>query len=157
MDAHRNSIRIEERGAALVVALIMMVVLTLIGLASIFSSTFEIKISGNKRGSTDAFYASDCGAQGVVSSVGNFNLPLFDEATNRYNPPNNTPCNAQLGVTHQATKEGAPRGYGVSAMNFEFQHFLVSSTGRDATLPIPATTVIEEKVVRLIPTLQGGY
>jgi hypothetical protein len=46
----------DQSGAALVVALIMIVVLTLIGLASTFSSTFEISLSGNKRLSTDAFF-----------------------------------------------------------------------------------------------------
>jgi type IV pilus assembly protein PilX len=48
-----------ESGVALVVALIMMTVLTLIGLASTFTSTFEIMLSGEKRRSTDAFYAAD--------------------------------------------------------------------------------------------------
>jgi hypothetical protein len=47
-----------ESGAALVIALIMMIVLTLIGLASTFTSTFEIILSGEKKRSTDAFY--DC-------------------------------------------------------------------------------------------------
>ena len=45
----------DESGAVLVVALIMMVVLTLIGIAGSFTSIFEIMISGHKRGSTDAF------------------------------------------------------------------------------------------------------
>jgi hypothetical protein len=49
----------DQSGAALVVALIMIVVLTLIGLASTFSSTFEISLSGNKRLSTDAFYNAE--------------------------------------------------------------------------------------------------
>lgn len=49
----------DQAGAALVIALIMIVVLTLIGLASTFTSTFEISLSGNKRLSTDAFYDSE--------------------------------------------------------------------------------------------------
>ena len=49
--------RKSESGAALVIALIMMIVLTLIGLASTFTSTFEIILSGEKKRSTDAFMA----------------------------------------------------------------------------------------------------
>jgi hypothetical protein len=49
----------EQSGAALVIALIMIIVLTLIGLASTFTSTFEISLSGNKRLSTDAFYLAE--------------------------------------------------------------------------------------------------
>jgi len=68
-------LRKNESGAALVIALIMIIVLTLIGLASTFTSNFEIKLSGNKRGSTDAFYAADSGAQSVLVHIANFNVP----------------------------------------------------------------------------------
>ena len=49
----------DQSGTALVIALIMIIVLTLIGLASTFTSTFEISLSGNKRLSTDAFYLAE--------------------------------------------------------------------------------------------------
>jgi len=62
-----------QSGAALVIALIMMIVLTLIGLASTFTSTFETRLSGNKRGSTDAFYAADGGVQATLANSANFN------------------------------------------------------------------------------------
>src|SRR4030043_1479751 len=61
-----------QSGAALVIALIMMIVLTLIGLASTFTSTFEIRLSGNKRGSTDAFYAAEGGIQATLANPANF-------------------------------------------------------------------------------------
>src|SRR4030042_518611 len=62
----------DQSGAVLVIALIMMIVLTLIGLASTFPSTFEIKLSGNKRGSTDAFYAAEGGVQATLANPANF-------------------------------------------------------------------------------------
>jgi hypothetical protein len=68
-----NHIRKNQSGAALVIALIMMIVLTLIGLASTFTSTFEISLSGNKRGSTDAFYAAEGGVQATLANSANFN------------------------------------------------------------------------------------
>jgi Tfp pilus assembly protein PilX len=61
-----------QSGAALVIALIIMIVLTLIGLASTFTSTFEIRLSGNKRGSTDAFYTTETGIQATLSNPANF-------------------------------------------------------------------------------------
>jgi hypothetical protein len=57
MDA-KNRLK-DQSGTALVIALIMIVVLTLIGLASTFTSTFETSLSGNKRLSTDAFYIAE--------------------------------------------------------------------------------------------------
>jgi hypothetical protein len=49
----------DQSGTALVIALVMIVVLTLIGLASTFTSIFETSLSGNKRLSTDAFYIAE--------------------------------------------------------------------------------------------------
>jgi Tfp pilus assembly protein PilX len=163
MNIKNSSILKNQSGAALVIALIMMIVLTLIGLASIFTSTFEIKISGNKRGSTDAFYSADSGVQVVIARVENFNINAYNPTTHQYNPftdlNNVNPTNAAVTITNDTTQEGAPRGYGFSAINFEFQHFLIASTGRDQTdlNPIRSTSTIQEKLVRLVPTLQGGY
>lgn len=67
----------KQSGAALVVALVMIVVLTLIGLASTFTSTFESKLSGHKRESTDAFFTADAGLEAAKANTAN-----FDPATN---------------------------------------------------------------------------
>ena len=160
MDIKNNSVLKNQSGAALVIALIMMIVLTLIGLASIFTSTFDIKISGNKRGSTDAFYGADSGIQVLVARVENFNPSTHNYPYNPFTDVNNiNPTNAQATITYDTAQQGAPRGGGVSALSFEFEHFLVASTGRDSTdiNPIRSTCEIREKVVRLVPTLQGGY
>ncbi len=70
---NRMNIRLHDQsGAALVIALIMMVVLTLIGLASIFTSTFENKLSGNKRESTGAFFVAEAGLEAVKADMTNF-------------------------------------------------------------------------------------
>ncbi len=163
MNIKNNSVLKNQSGAALVIALIMMIVLTLIGLASIFSSTFEIKISGNKKGSTNAFYAADSGTQVVVARVENFNPNSYDPGTRQYNPftdaANINPTNARVTNTYDTSQQGAPRGHGFSALNFEFIHFIVASTGRDQTdlNPAPSRSIVQEKVVRLTPTQQGGY
>jgi Tfp pilus assembly protein PilX len=51
----------DQKGVALIVALIMLLVLTLIGMSSISSTFFESKISGNDRSGAAAFYASKGG------------------------------------------------------------------------------------------------
>src|SRR4030042_5939991 len=77
MTAKGESILKNERGAAMLIALVMMIVLTLIGLASTYTSTFEMKTSGKKRGATNAFYVADAAAQAVASSLANFDEPNF--------------------------------------------------------------------------------
>jgi hypothetical protein len=56
----QDSLR-EERGIALILAILMLLVLTIIGIGSIGSSVFEAKISGNERVGSAAFYASEAG------------------------------------------------------------------------------------------------
>ena len=157
-----------QSGAALVIALIMIIVMTLIVLAASFTSIFEIRLAGNKRGSTDAFFAADSGVQVVLGNIENFNLP-GKYIDNKYNPftetdtmspdynPNPTEAKAQ--ISYDTTQSGAPRGFGFSATgNYEFAHYLIESTGQDQIelSPIKSTCTIQEKVVRLVPTLQGG-
>jgi len=152
----------DQSGFALVLALIMIVILTLIGLASTYTSIFEMKLSGNKRGTTDAFYAADSGIQVVVANVENFSLP-GKYVDNKYNPftdpKNPNPTKAKVLIQYDTTQEGSPRGSGFSAISFEFRHFVIDSKGEDqmdAGL-VKSASEIEEKVVRLVPTLQGGY
>jgi hypothetical protein len=48
-----------EKGVALVIALIMLLILTFIGISAISTTTFETNVTGNERVGTDAFYASE--------------------------------------------------------------------------------------------------
>ena len=146
-----------QSGAALVIALVMIIVLTLIGLASTFTSTFEIKLSGNKRGSTDAFYSADSGVQVVLARIENFDLPS-KYTDNKYNPfsdpANSNPTKAQVVIEHNAVQKGAPRGSGFGATgSLGFEHYLIESTGMDQieANPLKPSCTIEEKVVRLVP------
>jgi hypothetical protein len=57
-----NTVR-NEKGLVLIIALLILLVLTLIGISAISTTTFETNISGNERVGTDAFYASEAGIQ----------------------------------------------------------------------------------------------
>jgi len=152
-----------QSGAALVIAMIMIVVMTLIGLASTFTSTFEMKLSGNKRGSTDAFYSSDSGVQVVMADIENFDLN-GKYINNKYDPfadPNNNtpnPTHAKVVIENNPNQKGAPRGLGISATHVDFEHYLIESQGEDQIElnPIRSKCTIQQKVVKLVPTLQGG-
>ena len=66
----------EEKGVALVIALLMMLVLTLIGISSIGTTNFETNISGNERVRTDAFYAAEAGIQVAINQVPDNTNPI---------------------------------------------------------------------------------
>lgn len=157
------SILRDESGVVLVIALLMIVVLTLIGISSVYTSIFEIKHSGNIRASAGAFYSADSGVQVVVANVENFNVPgkYTDNTYDPFSDPNNNPnpTNAKVTIQYNTTQEGPPLGSGFSAINFEFEHFVIGSMGRDQMdlSLVRSACSLEQKVVKIVPTLQGGY
>jgi hypothetical protein len=64
---------VNDKGVALVVALMMLLILTLIGINAITTTTYEASISGNERVGTDAFYASESGIQVSLNQLPNTN------------------------------------------------------------------------------------
>jgi hypothetical protein len=163
-----------QSGVALVIALLMIVILSLIGIASSSNSTFEIKLSGNKRGSTDAFYTADGGTKSVLPVIANFNtsagyttslgtLPteLQSESIDMrmvaptQDVPGGVPITAAPQVTiYHTTVTRVPRGLGMSALAFNYNYYIIDSIGRDQ-LDLSLTRSnceIREKIVRLVPT-----
>jgi hypothetical protein len=162
-----------QSGVALVVALLMIVILSLIGIASSSNSTFEIKISGNKRGSMDAFYTADGGTKSVLPVIANFNtasgyttnlgtLPteLQSESIDMrmvapaLDVPGSVPITTAPQVTiYHTTVTRVPRGLGTSALAFRYNYYIIDSIGQDQ-LDLSLTRSnceIREKIVRLVP------
>jgi hypothetical protein len=170
MAAKKKIILRNQSGAALVIALIMLIIITLIAMASSYTSIFEIKMSGNKRGLTDAFYVVDAGVNAITSSPASFNTSVYtvlvpntlgyDPFTN-LNIPNPTkipPVNVPLTtsnapIKYYKTQSGPPRGTGFSAVNMNYAYFQVQCTGTDS-LGSGAKTTIQEDVMELIPAQQ---
>ena len=180
MSSTSGPIHKDQSGIALVIAILMLLILTLMGTASITTSTYEIRLSGSKRGSTSAFYATDGGIQSVLAESENFNhsahfvpvdlkalpddlrdqsidskfsspwLPL-PQGVSFVDPP-------KITIFH-ARQTNAPRASGFSAINFEYNHFIIDSVGMDQTdLGLGrASSHIREKIVNVAPTPQGGY
>jgi len=77
---------LNEKGAALLIALAIMLALTLLGAAATMTASIEINIAGNQRTSTKAFYAADAGIEhakallfdGTVSDTGLQNDPNWN-------------------------------------------------------------------------------
>ena len=72
---------------------------------------------------------------------------------------NPNPTKAAVVITHIPDQHGSPRGSGFSATHFEFVYYVIDSTGQDQIefSPVKSACTVEQKVVRLVPTLQGGY
>ena len=154
MASRKNTVLRKQSGTALVVALIMMVVITLIALASSYTSIFEIGISGNKRGKTNAFFVADGCINEVASSPATFDLGHFvrlgQNTTSRYDNPN--PSCGSGSVTAFLNQSGGPRGGGWGT-GTTYSYYAINCTGND-TAGSAATSQMQEDVMRLLPTEQ---
>jgi len=150
MASKTNTILKKQSGTALVVALIMMVVITLIALASSYTSIFEIGISGNKRGKTNAFFDADGCINELASSATTFdtaNFPLKPDSTYRYDTPTTT-CGSGW-IEYFPDQTGAPRGGGWG-LGSAYSYFRIDCTGHD-TAGSAAKSEMIENVMRLMP------
>ena len=175
-----NSILRNQSGAALVIALIMIVVITLIALATSYTSIFEITMSGNKRGLTDAFYAADAGINILTSNpTYSFNptyypLPTPPNTTSTnttpfsnlpapYNnlPNSSVPISVTGTIIYISNQSGPPRGGGWSALpnNYAYAYYQVQCTGIDSAVSgvigvRGAQATVQEDVIQIIPISQ---
>jgi len=169
-----------QSGIALVVAILLLLILTLMGTAAITTSTYEVKLSGSKRGSTDAFYVTDGGIQSALAETENFNLSgrfvpvdlkslppdLQDQSidTKFSSPSLPLPQGIRFAdppkiTIFHARQEGAPRGSGFSAIGLEYEHFIIDAVGTDQMDfgLLKSSSHIREKIVHVKSTAQGGY
>lgn len=83
MTALRKRIRIfgpdQQQGAALVIAVLILLILTVVGIYAVTTATLETKISGNERLMKEAFYSADggidYGRQMIELTLDNDSLP----------------------------------------------------------------------------------
>jgi hypothetical protein len=147
MSRKSHSLFREQSGMALVIALIMMVILTLIGLASTFTSTSEIMLSGHKRGSTDAFYAADGGVQATLANPINFESSTYtlvpsssslqadlwtEPIDKQLSPPVfSLPAGINFSDPPQVTIYHLTRVAGEGTQGYSYDTYIIDSVGRD--------------------------
>jgi hypothetical protein len=138
-----------QSGSALVVALIMMIVITMIGLASSYTSIYEIIASGNKRASTSAFYGADAQAVAITADPAKFPKNAIISI-----PPSTLSFGgggvSTKGNVLDTVPKKAPVGKGMGA-TASYLHFQIQAVGTDSS---GTKTTIVEEVVRVLPTAQ---
>lgn len=120
-----------QKGIALVIALIMLLVLTLIGISAVSMTTYETNIAGNERIYNLAFYTADGGIENFRGrvSAGEFIYSGLNTGSYQVTIGGNT-CN----ITYERWKR--------SEGGNEYAVFKVRSEGR-ALFPSTGRVVIE--------------
>ena len=123
----KNSTLRNQKGMALVVALLILLVLTLIGVSSIGSTITETKLSGTERAESSAFYAAGGGAE-----VGFNQLPSIDLYSGTVGSEGRYRSGEMTASGPQPLKSLGPMAKGGFETVWEFKRFQVNSTGESS-------------------------
>jgi hypothetical protein len=102
----------EEKGIALVLGMLLLLVATLIGISALNTSTFDVLISGNERASVQAFYIAEAG---INEFMGRFRAGATNEIPD--SDPSNPSWKVLLakypgkGATKIGYLSGSPNSY----------------------------------------------
>jgi Tfp pilus assembly protein PilX len=137
----------DQKGIALVVALIMLLVLTFVGLAALSFTSYEARIAGNERVYNNAFYAGDGGIENFRgrASTGEF---VYSAATNG---------NYQVAIGDSVSNVTYTRGLPFNGPgNIPTVDFFVISEGVSPSFPTAGRVRIES-IIEVSMMTQEGY
>lgn len=144
MNAMKTSIRVlgldSEQGAALLIAVLILLILTVLGVYAVTTSTLETKITGFHKWHVEAFYAADAGLHYTLATYP-YGGVYSGKPTWPDDPPfhhNNPKCD--ITVTYLgSTAPPVGGGTGVRA-GFKAHHYRTNSVGSDS-VGIASSTV----------------
>lgn len=127
-----------QRGMALVMALVMLMILTILGITAMTTSSLEEKMSGNIQESTRAFEAAESGINSAVGTAGllNPNTSSAAPVTRNYDYDGKKSGSAAVEAWfREYTPPGRSKNPSeiYSATNLQEAHFNVKSTGTTLT------------------------
>ncbi len=146
VDTGRKPILCDEKGVALILALWMLVLLSVLGAMATSTAITEMAISGNYRNTETAFNTADAaveyggGDPAIYAAVGTGTWTLATLAVGNYTASNVT-------VTYLSTNP-PPVGSGVDASIYQANYFVVWATGTGAN---NSEARIEAGVAKLVP------
>ncbi len=120
-----------QRGAALVVGMILLIVLTILAISGVFTSNMELRMVRNTQSQERAFQAAevaveDALANPVLSTSAPFNQPTINVPNSPYAAPDT--YSYQLQFVGQTPLGTGMTGFSIGT-GFQSYHFQVDATG----------------------------
>jgi hypothetical protein len=126
----------DQKGAVLIIAVVILLILSIIGIYAVGSSTIEIKISGQKKFYDEAFNDAEGGVDYVrgLNPFGGIDSGNGPDNPVNYTPPSGSDFNFSVDVSYLGNSP-PPIGSGTGQrVGFHAHYHLIDSTGRDAPL-----------------------
>jgi type IV pilus assembly protein PilX len=137
-----------QRGAALILSMVILLILTILGISAMGTASLEEKMSGNTQEATRAFQAAESGLNDALNVPGGLDL---NSGTAGKNLPQFTYDSGKSGYADVNVKfiqfSNPKRGSGYGN-NFEAANFNQSSTGSTNT---GAKATIHQGVAQIVP------
>ncbi len=139
----------DERGTALIMSLVFLMILTILGITAMGTASLEEKMSGNTQETNKAFQAAESGLMNAANTSGALDLNTSSTA-----PKTLTKVDFDNGKSGSATVstwwiQNTPpkRGSGYGS-NFDAANFEMASTGTTST---NAKAVIHQGLAQIVP------
>lgn len=115
--------RSAQQGAALIIGLILLLVMTLLAVAGMSGATLQLVMTGNVQYAQQAFQAAEAGIENEIAA-GGFTSTLDRAATYEVG----TGLEAETTTKYQTSTPVPAGGYSIGA-GFQAHHFEIRSTG----------------------------
>lgn len=144
---------LNEKGTALIIALVFLGLLTTLGLYAVLNSSTELTTSARYKSDKEAFYAAE-GAIEVVKGDGHYfttkTQMLIPDSTHPTVAARNLASNGTnaTGTITYTTSGNPPPGYGFSAKDAMSNYFVIRATG---TSQAGVQNNQEEGIAKILP------
>ena len=127
MNGHQ-SYSARQQGAALVIGLVLLVVLTILAVSGVVTSTMELRMVRNSQSQEHAFQAAEVGIEDALGNpVLSTSVPFTQATTNVPNSPGDS-YSYSLRFVGQTPLGPGTTGYSIGSA-FQSYHFQVDATG----------------------------
>ena len=140
-----------ERGSAIIIVLLSLLLLTILGATLLTSSTSELQVAGNQRSMYEAFFAAEAA---MTHSLVNPDIytTIIPGAMNSYSSSSLIVGNKKTKIKVQyIASSDPPPGSGMDD-TFQANYFVVSATGNSNN---NTQVVMESGIARILPKAKG--
>ncbi len=138
--------RRRQAGVALITALVILVILTILGVTALSTTSLEQRMAVGVQEGQRAFQAAESGLMMTMNTPSAFDLYATNQSQYSFGS-----ASADVSTDFHGWS-APPRGSGYSAVNFSSAHFKATSTGQAAA---GARSIIEQGMYQITPKLNN--
>ncbi|MBX2837740.1 MAG: hypothetical protein KTR35_12850 [Gammaproteobacteria bacterium] len=150
---HQN----KQRGTALLVALVMIFMLSIMGISAMRSSTMENRMAANSIQASNAFQAAESSTEIVLNDYANINAALTDQvngvAMNTTDELDGSTISLDANVTLMYVGDGPAPGFSLGQGGTNFRALRLQTNGTGNINAVAASSEVEQGAFRIAPAV----